>query len=370
MGNLSAKIKPRLVALWPECENVHLTKDLGMIPFILYKYHDYNSSIACYQMEEFPYLDKEVKGLGVERIENTGNILRDGDEYLIQNANTIDILFLMGIYSYTLSWINVYKTFNPDGKIYLKLDANLYWMNSMDMTKDVLEILDKCDLISVESSRLHHYLNQKWPLKIELIPNGYYNFNESNDVDFEEKENVILTVGRIGTFQKANDVLLEAFKLVNEEIPDWRIKIVGNMEETFMEYLQSYFSENPTLMKKVELPGSINNRFELEKEYRKAKVFCLTSRWEGFPLVFTEAARAGCYVISTDIDPAYDITCGGELGSLFPIDDVEKLGETLLEVCKDSGQIEKVCYEIQKVSKRNFDWVTIGNKINRLLHLS
>jgi glycosyltransferase involved in cell wall biosynthesis len=365
-----ANNKPRLVALWPECLNVHLTKDLGMVPFILHKYHHYDSAIACYGIEDFPYLDAEVKGLKIDSVENRGDILTDGNDYLAKKAKEIDILFLMGIYPFTLSWMEKYKTINPKGKIYLKLDANIHWINRIDLTDNLFETLKKCDVISVESKRLYHYLNKKWPLKIEYIPNGFYDFHPSPKVMFEEKENVILTVGRIGTHQKANEVLLEAFKLVASKISDWKLKLVGNVEDDFIQYVHEFLTKNPDLRERIEFLGSIENRRVLENEYRRAKIFCLTSRVEGFPLVFTEAAKNGCFVVSTELDPAFDITNDSTFGGLFPIDDFHRLSEILLEVCNDNVRLEQTTYEIQNFAETDFSWTNICNKLDLLLHLN
>ncbi|MEK5261945.1 glycosyltransferase [Paenibacillus sp. FSL L8-0663] len=370
MENFTTETKPRLVALWPECLNVHLTKDLGMIPFILHKYHNYDSAIACYGIEDFPYIEAEVKGLKIDLVENRGDILTDGNDYLAKKAKEIDILFLIGIYPFTLSWIVNYKTLNPEGKIYLKLDANIYWMNRIDLTDNLFEILKKCDVISVENKRLYHYLNKKWPLKIEYIPNGFYNFCSSPNVNFEEKENVILTVARIGNHLKANEILLEGFKLVAEKIPDWRLKLVGNVEDHFIQYIHQFFTENPELRDRVEFVSSIENKRVLENEYRRAKIFCLTSRMEGFPLVFTEAAKGGCFIVSTELDSAFDITNDSTFGELFPIDDSHRLSEILLEVCNDNVRLEQTTYEIQNFAETNFSWTNICNKLDLLLHLN
>ncbi|MHB0861940.1 glycosyltransferase family 4 protein [Paenibacillus sp. SEL3] len=370
MENFKLVNKPRLVALWPECSNVLLTKDLGMIPFILHKYHNYNSAIACYGIEDFPYVDAEVKGLKIDSVENGGDVLVDGNNYLAKKAKEIDILFLMGIYPFTLSWMEKYKTINPNGKIYLKLDANIYWMNNIDLTNDLFETLKKCDVISVESKRLYYYLNKKWPLKIEYIPNGFYDFHSSPKIKYEEKENVILTVGRIGTHQKANEVLLEAFKLVASEISGWKLKLVGNVEDNFIQYVHEFLTENPDLRGRIEFLGPIEDRKVLEKQYRGAKIFCLTSRYEGFPLVFTEASQNGCFIVSTEIDPAYDITNEITLGEVFPVDDYHRLSEILLEVCNDNLRLEQTTYEIQNFAETNFSWTNICKKLDLLLHLN
>ena len=65
-------MKKKFVTIFPICENVHLTKDLGNIPFFLHHNYEYDSSIACYNNSKtYPNLESEVKGLKLEFIENT-----------------------------------------------------------------------------------------------------------------------------------------------------------------------------------------------------------------------------------------------------------------------------------------------------------
>ena len=44
-------------------KNVHLLKDVGMIPYMLWKQYGYNARIITYKNEEkYEYLEKEVRG--------------------------------------------------------------------------------------------------------------------------------------------------------------------------------------------------------------------------------------------------------------------------------------------------------------------
>src|SRR5690606_20600222 len=109
------------------------------------------------------------------------------------------------------------------------LDANLSWMDRIPF-KDASykTLLDQCNIITVESKKLKQYLSQRWPYKIDYVPNGTDDSSSRKRTEYHEKENVILTIGRIGTQQKANEVLLEAFKAVADAIPSWTVKLVGS----------------------------------------------------------------------------------------------------------------------------------------------
>ena len=91
----------------------------------------------------------------------------------------------------------------------------------------------------------------------------------------------ILFIGRL-TFQKNVSVLIEALKYLPT---NFQISIVGDGPE--IEWLKNLSSNYP---QRVEFhPPST----DLSAFYRGANIFCLTSRWEGFPNVIAEALSYG-----------------------------------------------------------------------------
>ncbi len=61
------------VTIYPWCENVHLTKDLGQIPYFMFAQHNYRAKLVTYKnSDNYNHLNSEVKGLNLELIENNG----------------------------------------------------------------------------------------------------------------------------------------------------------------------------------------------------------------------------------------------------------------------------------------------------------
>lgn len=79
----------------------------------------------------------------------------------------------------------------------------------------------------------------------------------------------------------------------------------------------------------VELPGFQNNRF---RYLEAARLFVLSSDYEGFGNVLVEALIAGCPVVSTDCPsgPA-EILKGGKYGRLVPVNDASHLARAMFE---------------------------------------
>lgn len=356
----------KFVTMFPETENFHLTKDVGMIPYMMYKYFGYDSEIVCYKNGEYPYLNNEVKGLKIKYILKSKDSIVDGIDYLNKNGRNIDVLHLFHLSDRTLNWIAAYKSVNPRGKVYLKLDANISITEPV-LNEYSINVLKMCDLISVETKYLYRYLNKNWPLKIEYIPNGFYDYESKNYVQYSQKENVICTVGRIGEPIKANQILMEAFRLAFSKISGWKLKMIGNVNENFKVYVQNFMKKNPELHDKIIFTGEITDKLLLDNEYKKSKVFCLTSLSEGFPIVFPEALKNGCFIISSDLPAAKDITGNMKYGALFDIGDVKQLSELLVTFCNDQDKLSRLCIIEQKFAYRNFYWPKICKKINLFL---
>lgn len=363
------------VTIFPETENFHLTKDVGMIGYILYRYYGYNSKIVCYKnSENYDYLDNEVKGLKIDFIKKiTGSPTKDVLIYLIKNAKKIDILHMFHITSNrNFYWILIYKLLNPKGRVYLKLDAD-YRIKKFDFNKKGLKgfikrwLIKKCKLVSIETKVLYEYVNNNWGINIEYIPNGFYDNGIRNKVSYNEKENIICTVGRIGTNQKATEVLLEGFKMAASKIGGWKLKIIGPIEAEFKNYINKFYENNLDLKEKVIFTGPIYDKKKLENEYRKAKIFCLTSRYESFGLVFLEAMKNGCYVITSNVESSFDVTHNGKYGDVFSIDDVSELSLCFSKMCTYENKIKENCDKVQNYAYEKFYWPTICKQIDILL---
>lgn len=361
------------VTLLPWAQNVHLVKDVGMIPFVFYRHFGFDAKLVCYNNGQYPYIKSEVSGLKLEFWEKiTGDYHWDGSIYLLKNARKIDILHLFHYSRASMMWILIYKLLNPRGKIYLKLDANnkikqIRFRKYSLRDKMIIILLQQCTVISVETKDLHQFLNKYWPLKVAYIPNGYYWDDINSKISFLTKTNVILTVGRLGTMEKATEILLQGFKIAAHFIAEWKLELVGSIEPSFESYINEFFQINPDLKERITFHGEITDRKELSQLYSKSKVFCITSRWEGFPLVFLEAAKSGCCIISSNLAPAIDITDNQNFGSLFEVDDAKQLAEAFKKVCQNERRLEVICGQIQDYAKLHFDWVKICSEIKALL---
>lgn len=358
----------KYVTLFPEAENVHLIKSCGMIPFVMKKFYGYDSTFVCYENGNYDYLDNEVKGLKLKKLKRiTNNKLLDSILFLIKNAKNIDVLHMYHLSKRTLICSYVYKFINKKGVVYLKLDNTDkdYFGKEYVPTKELklkFKLMKNYDVISTESSECYKYINSKFPISIKYIQNGFY--EPLDKVKVNEKKNIILTVSRIGTKQKNNEMMLEGFSKIHKEIPDWKLRMIGPVEKSFEQVLDSYLQKDPTLASKIEMLGEIKDREILNKHYNEAKIFTLTSIFEGFPTVYLEALKSGCYLVSTNFNVAKEITNFGEFGSVAEINDTKDYANKLLKSCKEINFDENLQKKIQDFAVNQYYWPNTCKKLD------
>ena len=376
-------MKKSFVTIFPDTENFHLVKDVGQIPYFMGKTGEYDSTIVSYKNSpEYPYLEKEVKGLKISFIPRSEKFLYSDIsilKYLYSESRNIDVLNLFHFKRDNILYLLLYKFLNPEGKTYVKLDIDLLFFKKYNsfffstyrlknyLLKSFTKLhLNLTDLFSIETEEARDYLIKIYPemeRKLICIPNGVDDEFISKTIPlktFEEKENIIITVGRIGTFQKNSELLLESIQLT--DLKDWKVYIIGQIEESFNEYISNFFVKHPNLRDQIIFTGNISDRKELFEFYNRAKIFCATSRFEGFPIAFAEASYFGNYIISTPVSSLSQITDSGRLGVLAEAKS-EIFSKAIRIVISEGFLNRDLDQEIKDFARINLTWQNIISRI-------
>lgn len=119
-------------------------------------------------------------------------------------------------------------------------------------------------------------------------------FENEYGVENKKRENTIISVGRL-TKVKGFDLLLDAWKSIEHIHQSWSLEIVGSGEE----YELLNLKINKLKLKNVKILPFTKN---IEEYYKKASIYVLSSRYEGFPMVLLEAQSYGVPIVSFDCE--------------------------------------------------------------------
>jgi glycosyltransferase involved in cell wall biosynthesis len=139
---------------------------------------------------------------------------------------------------------------------------------------------------------------------------------------------VVIGVGKL-VYPKDFLTLIRAFAEVRQRVTA-RLLILGEGEKR--EALQAEI-DRLGLQNEVRLQGFMSNPLPF---LRAAKLFVLSSRYEGFGLVIAEALACGTPVVATDcpFGPS-EILAEGKFGRLVPVGDISRLSEGILAALQD-----------------------------------
>ncbi len=155
----------------------------------------------------------------------------------------------------------------------------------------------------------------------------------------------VVAVGRF-VRQKGFDRLLEAWRRVSDDFPDWKLLIIGaGPEESELKSL----ADTLDILHCVRFVAPVKG---LEAVYRHAQLYVMSSRAEGFPMVLLEAMAAGLPAVSFSCTGPDVIIRDGVDGFLVKQNYTDCLAEKLARLMKDDSQRAAFSKNAQQVIKR------------------
>jgi GalNAc-alpha-(1->4)-GalNAc-alpha-(1->3)-diNAcBac-PP-undecaprenol alpha-1,4-N-acetyl-D-galactosaminyltransferase len=156
----------------------------------------------------------------------------------------------------------------------------------------------------------------------------------------------LLAIGKL-TRQKGFDLSIAAFAQVCHQHPEWTMTILGEGEmRPALEHLCSKLG----LEDRVFMPGIVKN---IDAHLRKADIFVLSSRFEGFPVTLCEAMACGVPVIASNcLSGPREIVHDGIDGMLVRPDNVSALAIGLNQLMSDPGKRQYFSHHAPKVLDR------------------
>lgn len=218
-------------------------------------------------------------------------------------------------------------------------------------------VLKNVQLIAISDYTKEKILEIMPKLKIDVITPGFdLDFWSGDSVASEEilrLKPYILSVGALKP-RKGYHNSIKAFAIVAKKFEKLNYLIVGQSEESdYVRELKKIIKENG-LEKRVFFIGGLDDN-ALLRFYRNAELFILTPveenhHFEGFGIVFLEAAASGLPIVATYKSGATSATKDGYNSILVPQNDPQKTADAIIKIFSDS--------ELRNRLKNNgYEWI-------------
>ncbi|XMO86160.1 glycosyltransferase family 4 protein [Algibacter sp. AS12] len=185
----------------------------------------------------------------------------------------------------------------------------------------------------------------EWNLKnIMVIPNPL-SFYPTESSTLNNK--TVLAVGK-QCYQKGYDRLLKSWQIINEKFPDWTLKIYGTISE----------KENlDTLARTLNIQNNVNFYApvkNIKDKYKESSIYVLSSRYEGFGMVLTEAMAYGvpCVSFNCPYGPS-DIITDKKNGIMVNNGDIEGLAQGVINLISNED-LRKSMGEKAKIDVKRY----------------
>jgi glycosyltransferase involved in cell wall biosynthesis len=198
------------------------------------------------------------------------------------------------------------------------------------------------------------FAGEKYKDRMTAIPNPV----TVEDLPRIKKENIVLFVGRLSP-EKGLGFLMRIWKKVENRFPQWRLIIVGDgPERKTIERCINKFGI---------LRCSLEGFQKPEPYYNRAKIFCMTSLFEGFGLVLVEAMHYGVVPMAfNSYANASDIIEDSKSGYLISPFDINAYAERLAWLMIHEDERQNMSLAAEQKSKE-FSMNRIGGKWDKLI---
>ena len=178
--------------------------------------------------------------------------------------------------------------------------------------------------------------------------------------DVTNKENMLLVVSRMAEQQKRISNVLWIWQRLQGQHKAWHLVLLGSGPD-----LDLYRRKAKQMgLERIEFKGACSHP---EDYYCKAKIFLMTSSWEGFGMTLVEAQHYGCVPFVYDSYAAvHDIIVSGENGVIIPHHDIDCYCDKLSRLMKDDDEWSRMSANARTMNADKLKLKTILDQWEKL----
>lgn len=167
-----------------------------------------------------------------------------------------------------------------------------------------------------------------------------------------EKKRFILNVATL-EYKKGQDILLKAFKKIENEFEDINLIIIGRSGG--VEYQIQQLIESLNLSQKVIIYDGLAHKKVLEF-MKQTLFFVLPSRYEPFGIVILEAGVFGKPVIASNLGGIPEILSHNVTGILFESEDINALAKEMRNLLNQAEERNRLGKNLREHVLKKFSW--------------
>jgi L-malate glycosyltransferase len=163
------------------------------------------------------------------------------------------------------------------------------------------------------------------------------------------------TIIAIGAFSeiKGHDILVQAFSLVAEKIPNVRLLLVGSDGPALAKIRDLVNIKH--LADRVAIHTGISHE-QIPSLLAGSQLFVLASRREGFPLVLVEAAAAKVPIVCTNAGGMPELITDGVTGRLVDVENPTALADAIVDVLSHPAKAQQFAANCFEHVRKNLTW--------------
>ena len=211
-------------------------------------------------------------------------------------------------------------------------------------------------------------LIEESPAVVFLILYDFFLECLSQKFSKKKKQNIVVTVGRLGVYAKNTELLVDSLLHIPEELRNqWKFYFVGPQTPIFANYLNTFLEKYPTMNQCIEILGNIDDRDHLMDILKRSKIICMTSRSESTCIATLEGMYFGNYPVITNYSSfVKDTTDNMIKGDVIFKDTSEEVAKGLIQRMQDT-ELSDRGLESMKYVREKFSYDNIVSNLNRYL---
>ena len=173
----------------------------------------------------------------------------------------------------------------------------------------------------------------------------------------------VLLIARMDEADKGHRAMIEAWPEVTSAIPEARLLLVGG--GSHLEQIRD-FARQSSVASRIELPGFVPEE-RMPAFWRRAHVYAMPSRVDGFGIVYIEAMRYGLPVIASREDAGQEINADGVTGYNVRLDRPGELAACIIELLRNQDLAAQFGRQAVERWRRHFSFSRFHDRFSVIL---